>query len=1105
MGRFGPALRNAWRSHNRLFLSGIVVTVLFSLLYLLEPPFFRFLELRFYDEVLRQSPIDDPATDIVIVDIDERSLQAVGQWPWPRYLVARLLKQINAHGPSAIGVDLLFAEADRTSLSSVLKHIQETYGSSPRLEDIPPAGMNNDKLLAETLRAGPFILAKKFLVNGEAFSSRECLFQPVTVVMLGTAESRPATQPFYRATGVVCNLPIFDAAVTATGFINASFDIDGLMRRIPLIIRYDSGNRGQEYFPSLALATIMKQQNLRQVFVRMTSTGKPYEILLGNTAIPVDDLGNMLIHYRGREKSCPYLSASDILSGRPAKISLKGKIVFVGTSATGLGERTITPLHPFLPGVEIHATVAQNILQSKFVKRPSWISGLEFFLVLLAGILSTILFARTNAKGSLLFALAMVIGLCALSYGAFHTESIVVSPLIPLLTVAVNFSLLNLSKFWQSERALRRSESQYRSIFDNAIEGICQITPDGQITAVNQALANMMGYDAPVTLLAAMPSVQSLRLENPADQQKIFRLLSEKGEIRGFETEVYTGKGTKIWVSINASATKNNGKITAYEASIEDISDRRRSSEALQESRQRLSDIIEFLPDATLVIDSNGKVISWNRAMESMTGIRKEEMLGKGDREYALPFYGDRRPILIDYALHPDPELEKQYTAIRHTGDIIFGEAYTPNIAPGNVHLSSTASVLRDPRGEVIAAIECIRNNTERRNMEERLKRAEKMESLGTMAGAVAHDLNNVLGVLVGYAEIMMLEIPEGNQLRQYAANIHQSGRRGAAIIQDMLTLARRGVSVSEVVDLRHLASVYLKSPDFAKLKDDHPQVVFRMDLHEDLMNVKGSPVHLSKTLMNLTPNAAEAISGPGEVVVTMENCYLDTPVRGYGEVREGDYVALSVSDTGQGIAPQDLERIFEPFYTRKVMGKSGTGLGLAIVWGTVKDHEGYIDVKSEEGIGSVFTLYFPATREGLAQDREVASLDQYLGAGQTILVVDDIEGQRQLAASMLAKLNYKVATVSSGEEAVAYLQSHGADLMLLDMIMEPGIDGLETYRRVLEINPRQKAIILSGYTETEQVKKVQEMGAGGFVRKPYALEKLGLAIQKGLSRSSVG
>jgi len=219
--------------------------------------------------------------------------------------------------------------------------------------------------------------------------------------------------------------------------------------------------------------------------------------------------------------------------------------------------------------------------------------------------------------------------------------------------------------------------------------------------------------------------------------------------------------------------------------------------------------------------------------------------------------------------------------------------------------------------------------------------------------------------------------------------------------------------------------------------------------------------------------------------------------------VKEGDYVVLSVSDTGQGIAPQDLERIFEPFYTKKVMGKSGTGLGLAIVWGTVKDQEGYIDVKSQEGMGSVFTLYFPATREGLAQQEEHAALDQYMGAGETLLVVDDNEGQRHLAASMLTRLNYKVVTVPGGEEAVSYLRSHQADLLLLDMIMDPGIDGLETYRRILEIHPHQKAIIISGYSETKKVMKVQELGAGGFIRKPYILEELGLAIQKELSKSS--
>ncbi|SEM49093.1 PAS domain S-box-containing protein [Syntrophus gentianae] len=1105
MERLGPLLRNVWRSRHRLYFYGFMVTVLFSLLYILEPPFFRFLELRFYDAILHENPVEKPATDIVIIDIDERSLQAVGQWPWPRHVIARLFKGINAQGPSAIGVDLLFSEADHRSVSRFSHDIQEKYGASPRVKPVGPEDMSGDALLARTLSTGPFVLARKFFFNGEAFISRECVFQPLSVVLLGTADFHSENQPFHKASGVVCNLPIFDAAVTSTGFINASFDIDGLMRRIPLIMRYEAGSSGGSYFPSLVLATLMKQKNLRQVFVKVTSTGNPYEILLGGTAIPVDDRGNMLIHYRDREQACPHVSALDILSGRQGNISLKGKIVFVGTSATGLGERTITPVHPFLPGVDIHATAAQNILQSNFVKRPPWISGLELFFILLAGLLSTILFARTNAKGSLLFALALLIGLIALSYGAFRTDGLVISPLIPLLTVAVNFSLLNLSKFWQAERDLRQSENRYRSIFNNALEGICQITPDGLLTAANSALARMMGFETPADFLAALPTISSIRLENPEDRQKILGLLSEQGEIRGFETEVHTAKGTRIWVSINAVATKNNGKITFYEVSIEDVSERRRSEEALQESRQRFSDILEFLPDATLVIDRNGRVIAWNRAMESMTGIRKEEMLGKGDLEYARPFYGDRRPILIDLVLSPDEEIEAQYTAIQRRGDRIFGEAYVPGLPPGDVHISATASVLRDPQGAVMAAIECVRNNTERKRMEERLRRAEKMESLGTMAGGVAHDLNNVLGVLVGYAEMMMLEIPEGNPLRRYAVNIHQSGIRGAAMIQDLLTLARRGVAVSEVVNLRELASSYFNSPDFAKLKEDHPQVSFRMDLQDDLMNIKGSPTHLSKTLMNLIPNAAEAISGPGEVVIRMANCYLDLPVRGYAEVKEGDYVVLSVADSGQGISPQDMERIFEPFYTKKVMGKSGTGLGLAIVWGTVKDHDGYIDVTSQEGVGSVFTLYFPATREGVARNKEQLSLDQYMGSGESLLVVDDNEGQRHLAASILTKLNYQVATVSCGEEAVSYLMSHEADLLLLDMIMDPGIDGLETYRRILEIHPRQKAIIISGYSETDRVKKVQELGAGGFLRKPYTLEKLGLAIQEELSKSSVG
>ena len=280
-----------------------------------------------------------------------------------------------------------------------------------------------------------------------------------------------------------------------------------------------------------------------------------------------------------------------------------------------------------------------------------------------------------------------------------------------------------------------------------------------------------------------------------------------------------------------------------------------------------------------------------------------------------------------------------------------------------------------------------------------------------------------------------------------------------------------------------------------------HPSVKIKTELEPDLLNVSGSSVHLGKTLFNLVSNASEAMPKGGTVTIKTANQYLEKPIHGYDEVREGDYVVLSVSDTGEGISAADLERIFEPFYTKKVMGRSGTGLGLAVVWGTVKDHNGYINVESEEGKGSIFTLYFPATREEMSAEAVAISMSEYMGKGESILIVDDVEGQRDLAAGMLRKLNYNVASVSSGEEAIAYLKEHKVDLIVLDMIMDPGMDGLDTYRSVLEIHPKQKAIIVSGFSETDRVHAAQALGAGAYVRKPYVIEKLGLAVRKELDR----
>jgi len=261
-----------------------------------------------------------------------------------------------------------------------------------------------------------------------------------------------------------------------------------------------------------------------------------------------------------------------------------------------------------------------------------------------------------------------------------------------------------------------------------------------------------------------------------------------------------------------------------------------------------------------------------------------------------------------------------------------------------------------------------------------------------------------------------------------------------------------------------------------------------------------GSKVHIRKVVMNLVSNASEAIDDSGNVIISTMNRYLDRPQRGYDLVDIGEYVVLSVSDNGSGISSDDLERIFEPFYTKKVMGRSGTGLGLAVVWNTVQDHRGYIDVASDES-GTTFELYFPISRAELSGNESLIPIEDYKGNGETILVVDDVKSQREISCQMLEKLGYKAKAVSSGQEAVAYLKENPLDLLLLDMIMDPGISGRETYERIIKFHPNQKAIIVSGFAETDGVRETQKLGAGKYIKKPLTLEKIGLAIKDELGK----
>ena len=381
------------------------------------------------------------------------------------------------------------------------------------------------------------------------------------------------------------------------------------------------------------------------------------------------------------------------------------------------------------------------------------------------------------------------------------------------------------------------------------------------------------------------------------------------------------------------------------------------------------------------------------------------------------------------------------------------------------------------------------------------MKQAERMETIGKLAAGVAHDLNNILSGIVSYPEMILLELPPDDPLREDIKSIQRSGQRAAAVVQDLLALARQGIMIKTVIDLNAVVKEYLDSPELAALKPSFPHIRIETTLQDGALKMIGSTVHVIKLLMNIVTNAAESIHAEGGISITTENRYLDKDLAVYEQIPQGEYVVLGIADTGTGISQEDLHKIFEPFYTKKKMGRrSGTGLGMTLAYSTVKDHNGFIDISSKEGEGTIIRFYFPATRKNILREAPPPALTSLQGT-EKVLVIDDIHEQRDIAAKMLQKLGYHVDTVESGEAAVDYLARESADLLILDMIMSPGIDGCETYRRIIETRPGQKAVITSGFSESDRVKEAQRLGAGSYIKKPYTLEKLARTVRGELDK----
>ena len=373
------------------------------------------------------------------------------------------------------------------------------------------------------------------------------------------------------------------------------------------------------------------------------------------------------------------------------------------------------------------------------------------------------------------------------------------------------------------------------------------------------------------------------------------------------------------------------------------------------------------------------------------------------------------------------------------------------------------------------------------------------MEALGLLAGGVAHDLNNILSGILTYPELLLMDPSLSEGTRQSLEIIRGAAVRAAAVVDDLMGLARGVASEKSPLVLNDMIDEFLLAPEFIRIRDAAPGIRMKTDLEPGLRHINASKISMFKLLLNLVMNAAEAMDGKGHIGISTKNRHLYSPLSGFEQIEKGEYAVLTVSDTGPGIPPDHLERIFEPFYSTKIMGKSGTGLGLAIVWNIIRDHQGYVNIAGD-GQGTRFECFFPVT-ESPETEKAIRPVVAGSGCGQPILVVDDEPLQQKLLCEILKILGYSPVAVQSGEEAVACVQTQSFDLILLDMILSHGMNGRETYERILERVPGQRAIIISGYSETDDITAAMGLGAGSFIQKPYTIDKISQALEKEFSR----
>lgn len=636
----------------------------------------------------------------------------------------------------------------------------------------------------------------------------------------------------------------------------------------------------------------------------------------------------------------------------------------------------------------------------------------------------------------------------------------------------------------QAEAAVQEVNARMRAVMESSKDVIIfSLDRNYNYTSFNQAHREevRMVYGVEIELGMSLLEFISIPKARKIAKKSFNRVLSGESF-----TEVQEQPGLGIFYEFMWNPIRDEkGKVTGIAAFIQNITERKQTQEALREERDFAESLIETAQVIILVLDMEGRIVRFNPYMEEISGYKFEEVQGKEWFSTFLP-HEDNDKI---------KELFKKAAAdIRTKGNISF--IITKN---GNKReIIWYDKTLKNGKGDAVGLLAVGQDITERREMEDRLRQAEKMEAVGQLAGGIAHDFNNQLAGIMGYGDLMREAVADDPTLYRYADGILSCVKRSADLTAQLLAFSRKGKYFSIPVDIHRIVFEVVNLLQHSIDK----KIELRQHLKANPPVTVGDSSQLQNAILNLALNARDAMPEGGKLSFSTSIEHLDKEYckNSSYDIAEGDYIQVSVTDTGTGIDKENLERIFEPFFTTKEEGK-GTGMGLAAVYGTVRNHKGAVNVYSEIGHGTTFSIYLPLVCERSEIKQGSAEEEKFVKGTAHILLVEDEDILCDLAYEMLADLGYEVVVCKDGKQAIEYYKDawKKIDLVILDLIM-PGVGGKEAFFAMRYMNPDIKVLLSSGYSVDGEAQNILDEGAKGFIQKPFRKAELSKKVAEVLN-----